>query len=287
MRPKVLAIAGYDQSGGAGVLADIKTLEAHGVYGYAVCTAMTYQNEREIRRVEWVPEADVLEQIDVCFASAGFEWVKIGITASMASAAAIIRHVRRYNPAAKVVLDPVIKASSGVTFWAGAAGAGGGLAWGDAGGGSVRAEAGNGATSGKAWAEAAAWRELVAECFVLTPNWEEVGWLYPGEEAEDRCRELSRTGSAIYLKGGHHPRFPGRDILWSQGEAMVMEADKGAGIVYPKHGSGCVLASALTAGLALGYTLPVAALRAKEYTVAFLTSNKSLLGWHHWNDCIS
>ena len=44
-RPKVLVIAGYDQSGGAGVLADVKTLEAHGVYGYGVCTALTFQNE--------------------------------------------------------------------------------------------------------------------------------------------------------------------------------------------------------------------------------------------------
>jgi hydroxymethylpyrimidine/phosphomethylpyrimidine kinase len=253
LRPKVLVIAGYDQSGGAGLLADIKTLEAHGVYGYGVCTAMTYQNEREIRRVDWMREADVLEQIDVCFASADLEWVKIGITASMGSAAAIIRHVRKHNSAARVVLDPVIKATCGTAFWEGTA----------------------------------AWEELMAECFVLTPNWEEIGLLYPGEDVEQRCRELSRKGSIIYLKGGHNPGFPGRDTLWSQGEPMVMEADKQVGIVYPKHGSGCVLASALTAGLALGYPLPVAALRARQYTAAFLTSNKSLLGWHRWNGCIS
>lgn len=276
-RPRVLVIAGYDQSGGAGVLADIKTLEAHGVYGYAVCTAMTWQNEREIRRLGWLPEADVLEQIDVCFASANFEWVKMGITASMSSAAAIIRHVRRWNPAARIVLDPVIRASSGVTFWAGMAGGGDGLP------GAGLAQRGAGGMR----PEVGAWGALAAECFVLTPNWEEVGWLYPGGDVEDRCRELSLAGSAIFLKGGHNPRFPGRDILWSRGTAIVMEADAAMGAVYPKHGSGCVLASALTAGLALGYTLPVAALRAKQYTAKFLTSNKSLLGWHHWNGGIS
>jgi hydroxymethylpyrimidine/phosphomethylpyrimidine kinase len=250
-RPKVLVIAGYDPSGGAGVLADIKTLEAHGVYGYGVCTAMTYQNEREIKRVDWMPETDVFEQIDICYASAGFEWVKIGITASMGSAAAIIRHVRRHNPAARVVLDPVIKASSGMVFWDGLA----------------------------------AWEEVAALSYLVTPNWEEMGWLYPGEDVEERCRVLSKMGCTIYLKGGHNPRFPGRDTLWCQGEAMVMEPDGGG--VYSKHGSGCVLASALTAGLALGYPLPVAALRAKRYTADFLTSNKSLLGWHCWNGCIS
>ena len=250
-RPRVLVIAGYDPSGGAGVLADIKTLEAHAVYGYGVCTAMTYQNERVIRRVDWLPETDVFEQIDVCFASAGFEWVKIGITSSMESAVAIIRHIRQHNRAVRVVLDPVIKASSGMVFWEGMA----------------------------------TWEELVAECYVLTPNWEEVGRLYPGEDVEERCRELSRGGANIFLKGGHDPLHPGRDRLWSGGEVGVIEAD--GGIVYPKHGSGCVLASALTAGLALGYSLPVAALRAKRYTENFLTSNKSLLGWHRWNGCIS
>ena len=272
-RPRVLVIAGYDQSGGAGVLADVKTLEAHGVYGYGVCTAMTYQNEREIRRVDWLPEAAVFEQIDLCFASADFGWVKMGITASMGSAAAIIRHVRQHNPAVRVVLDPVIKASSGTTFWATPA----------AGAGSGHEERRAGEGSGHV--ERTAWAEVVAECFVLTPNWEEVGWLYPGEDVEARCRELSRGGSHIYLKGGHNPLFPGRDTLWSQGEALVMEA--GESVVYPKHGSGCVLASSLAAGLALGHPLPEAALRAKRYTANFLTSNKSLLGWHCWNGCIS
>lgn len=250
-RPKVLVIAGYDQSGGAGVLADIKTLEAHAVYGYAVCTALTFQNEREITRIEWIPEAAVFEQIDLCFAAARFDWVKMGITASLASAASIIGHVRQHNPAARVVLDPVIRASSGVEFWTGLS----------------------------------AWEEVAAQCFLVTPNWEEIGWLYPGAAPEERCRELSRKGTHIFLKGGHRREEAGRDELWSDGEVEILEA--AGGVVYPKHGSGCVLASSLTANLSLGYTLPVAAARAKRYTAEFLTSNKTLLGWHHWAGCIS
>src|SRR5260370_31333579 len=118
-RPKVLVVAGYDPSGGAGVLADVKTLEAHGVYGYAVCTAMTFQNERVIRRVDWLSEDALFEQVDVCFASTDFDWVKIGITASLTAAGNLIRHLKQHNPAVRVVLDPVIKASSGVVFWEG------------------------------------------------------------------------------------------------------------------------------------------------------------------------
>src|SRR5882762_8435402 len=88
-RPKVLVIAGYDQSGGAGVLADIKTLEAHGVYGYAVCTGLTFQNERLITKVQWCTEKEIFEQIDLCWQSVRFDWVKIGIGRSITMISAV------------------------------------------------------------------------------------------------------------------------------------------------------------------------------------------------------
>src|ERR1700754_3992306 len=138
-RANVLVVAGYDQSAGAGVLSDVKTLEAHGVYGYAVCTGFTFQNEHEIRRVQWFSEREVFEQIDLCYATGGFDWVKIGITPSMEYAGNIIRHLQQHNPTVKVVLDPVIRATSGHTFW----------------------EIGD------------QWEAVARLCFLLTPNWEE------------------------------------------------------------------------------------------------------------------
>jgi hydroxymethylpyrimidine/phosphomethylpyrimidine kinase len=247
-RPSVLVVAGYDQSAGAGVLSDIKTLETHEVYGYAVVTGLTFQNEREIRRVEWLGLEDIFEQIDVCYASAAFDWVKIGITASMKMAGAIIDHLRGYNPGVRIVLDPVIRASSGQAFW-----------------GELTDE----------------WEYVAARCFLITPNWEEIGWLYPGEDIEARCAEMTKEGELhIYLKGGHNREHPGRDYLWSNGEVEVLDAVETGRTITPKHGSGCVLSSALTANLALGYPLPIAAERAKRYIERFLSSNKTLLGWH-------
>ncbi|MBS1604851.1 MAG: hydroxymethylpyrimidine/phosphomethylpyrimidine kinase [Bacteroidetes bacterium] len=259
-RANVLVVAGYDQSAGAGVLSDVKTLEAHGVYGYAVCTGFTFQNERTISRVQWFPDAEVFEQIDLCFASRGFDWVKMGITESMASVARIIGHLRQHNPEIRLVLDPVIKASSGHVFWDGVAG----------------------------------WEAIARQCYLVTPNWEEIGWLYPGEDEMERCRQLTKgMGTSIYLKGGHHPELPGRDYLWTRGELLILDPGElvtggdmvtgqgpgmGGGPVYPKHGSGCVLSSSLTANLALGYSLPEAAFSSKKYINQFLTSNKSLLG---------
>lgn len=262
---RVLTIAGYDQSGGAGVLADIKTLEAHGVYGYAVCTGFTFQNEHEIRRVQWFTEQEVFEQIDLCYAAASFEWVKLGIARSPAMIGAIIAHLRQHRPGVKVVLDPVIRSSSGRDFWEGN-GRGTG--------------AGGGEGAGMSRAGRAVFEEVAASCYLLTPNWEEMRWLYPGEDPVERCQFLSRSGCHLYLKGGHNPQHPGRDHLWSNGEAQVLEPAVKASVIYPKHGSGCVLSSALAANLALGYPLCEAAVRSKRYIEQFLVSHKTLLGWH-------
>jgi len=53
-KPYVLSIAGFDPSGGAGILADIKTFENIGVYGFGVCSALTYQNDTEFIHVDWI-----------------------------------------------------------------------------------------------------------------------------------------------------------------------------------------------------------------------------------------
>lgn len=246
-RPNVLVIAGYDQSGGAGILADIKTLEAHKVYGYAVCTGLTFQNEHTITKVQWYTQKDIFEQIDVCFKSARFDWAKIGIGQSLTSISAILHHLRQYNPGIKIVMDPVIRASSGMDFWEG----------------TNRDE----------------FESIARETYLLTPNWEEIGWLYPGQDVQECCRTLSLSCN-IYLKGGHNPENPGRDYLWSRGAVQVFEPPIDHRPVYPKHGSGCVLASSLTANSALGFPLPLAAAKSKKYIHQFLTSNKTLLGWH-------
>ncbi len=103
---------------------------------------------------------------------------------------------RSYSPTVirwlRVVMDPVIRASSGKEFW-------------------KRLDRDE-------------WEEVAAKCYLVTPNWEEIGWLYPGEDTGLRCADLSsRAACHIYLKGGHNREHPGRDYLWSEGEAEVLE----------------------------------------------------------------
>lgn len=77
-RPYALSIAGFDPSGGAGLLADCKTLESNAVYGLGVCTALTVQNDVAFERVQWVSGADILDQARLLFARFTIEYVKIG-----------------------------------------------------------------------------------------------------------------------------------------------------------------------------------------------------------------
>jgi hydroxymethylpyrimidine/phosphomethylpyrimidine kinase len=240
-----LVLAGYDQSAGAGVLADAKTLEAHGVYGYAVCTGFTFQNERRIHKIQWFSEGDISEQIDMCFQSAHFAWAKIGITRSAGMMQYIIQCLRGQHPGIRIVWDPVLRSGAGTNFWEGI--------------------------------DPAVFEALVLQVYLLTPNWDEMGWLYPGQDPLESARRLS-AHCHVYLKGGHDPVHPGRDYLFSQGECRILEP--AVRTVWPKHGSGCVLSASLAANLSLGYGLPVAAVRSKRYIEQFLVSNTSLLGWH-------
>ena len=83
---------------------------------------------------------------------------------------------------------------------------------------------------------------------------------------------------SIYLKGGHSNKSIATDMLYTQNLALPFSNERLA--KGEKHGSGCVLSSNLTAQLALGYHISVAAEKANLYTYHFLASNETLLGYH-------
>src|SRR4029078_291387 len=81
-RPNVLSIAGFDPSGGAGILSDIKTFEANKTTGLGVCSALTFQNDIEFDSVQWISLADIKKQIGMLNARFKIDWVKIGLIES-------------------------------------------------------------------------------------------------------------------------------------------------------------------------------------------------------------
>ena len=115
-RPFALTIAGFDPSGGAGILADIKTFEQNCVYGLGVATAITYQNDIEFLDLEWVETEKIIKQIEVLLRRFEIKYIKIGLIKNFTVFQSIVEflYVACKNPI--IVFDPILKASAGFVF---------------------------------------------------------------------------------------------------------------------------------------------------------------------------
>jgi hydroxymethylpyrimidine/phosphomethylpyrimidine kinase len=239
----VLSIAGYDPSGGAGLLADIKTFEANKVYGLGVMSANTVQNDCEFISVQWLGVEKIAEQIEILARRFSVQWVKIGLVESAEALEKIVSLCKKTWAGCRIIWDPVLSASAGFRFHPGMSAAG--------------------------------IEHLLREVYLLTPN---------APEAEQLAGDSGNAGALskychVFLKGGHRSERAGYDQLYTADGKHFSFRPRVTGVA-PKHGSGCVLSSALAANLAKGETLHRSCLLAKEYTGKFLKSNESLLGYH-------
>lgn len=115
-RPYVLSVAGFDPSGGAGILADIKTFEANGVHGLGVCTAITFQNDKTFNGLDWLSEEQVISQLDILFDTYPINVIKIGLIRDLKTLLVIIKHIKIRNNSAQIIWDPILNASAGFEF---------------------------------------------------------------------------------------------------------------------------------------------------------------------------
>ena len=236
MKKTALTIAGSDCSGGAGVQADIKTMEANGVYAMSVISVLTAQNTLGVQKLFPVSAECITAQIDSVFADIFPDAVKIGMPGTTELIQIIAERLRHYQ-AKHIVVDPVMLSSSGSTL-----------------------------VDEKA-AEMMK-KELVPLAEVLTPNIPEAEVLtgkkiQTREEMEQAAEQLSREyGTAIVLKGGH-AKTDANDLLYENGKSIWIEGER---MVNPNtHGTGCTFSSAIAAGLAEDWDLETSVRRAKAY----------------------
>ncbi len=229
-----LSIAGSDSSGGAGILADIKTMTMHGVFAMTAITALTAQNTTGVRSIlESTPEF-LGQQLDAVFEDIRPDAVKIGMVSSPALIRVIAEKLAQYR-AEHVVVDPVLVATSGSAL------------------------AADGAP--------ALLRELLFPLAqVVTPNIPEAeafsGMTIRSRADMERAAEAigSACGCAVLCKGGHSVS-DASDVLWENG---VLTWFEGRRIDNPNtHGTGCTLSSAIASNLAKGCDLKTAIERAK------------------------
>ncbi len=243
-RPYILSIAGFDPSGGAGLIADCKTFERLKTQGLSVCTANTIQTDTLFVDCHWTNVEVLKKQISVLLDRFTIDVVKIGIIENWSILNQIINLLLSINPKIKIILDPVLRSSTNYDF-------------------------------NTNFSEVE-FDQILEKIYVLTPNYEEIEQLFPKKDLNKTIAHIT-TKTSLYLKGGHNQQEKGKDYLYTK-EGKIHPINPKLQPIYPKHGSGCILSSAIAANLALGFPLLKSSFRAKQFTEKYLGSSKELLG---------
>jgi len=231
--PVAWTIAGSDSGGGAGIQADLKTMNAFGVHGCSVITAITAQNTQGIHSLETVSETMLRDQLDALKADMPPAAIKTGMLGSSNACRILADFFQSLETC--IVCDPVLKSTSGSDL--------------------LEPEALDILING-----------IFPRVGLLTPNLPEVGKIVGEnfqtlENAAERILELGV--SSVLIKGGHAEGdecrdywTDGKDSLWISSPRIETAAT---------HGTGCILSSSIASAIALGQDIPSAVITAKTF----------------------
>jgi hydroxymethylpyrimidine/phosphomethylpyrimidine kinase len=233
--PRVLAIAGSDSGGGAGIQADLKTMLALGVHGMTVVCAVTAQNSVGVQGYWELPPEAVRAQLDSVLGDIGAQAIKTGMLASAEIVLAVSDRLSAVD--APLVIDPVAVSKHGDSLLS------------------------PGALD-------ALKSDLLPLATVVTPNLLEAELLTGMTITDEKAmlaaaRQIASRGPRwVLVKGGHLPGNP-VDLLFGDGQVIRFPGHRIAS--RHTHGTGCTLASAIASHLALGADVPTAVEAAKAY----------------------
>lgn len=258
-KKNVLTIAGSDSSGGAGIQADIKTFEALNVYSSSIITSVTAQNTLGVQKIFDLPDDMISSQLDSVFADIHFSAVKIGMLKKQSYIDIVSRKLRDNSPII-IVLDPVMIS-----------------------------------TSGQRLLDENAIKSMTEKLFpladLITPNIPEASALLEKDhtsielDLKEACEQLINKFSlkAVLLKGGHLSGGICEDTLAFKDSFNKIQY---CAFKYTKipsmntHGTGCTLASAITAFMAQGFPIDIAVKNAGKYLQDTLVSTDLLKVGH-------
>ncbi len=238
----VLTIAGSDPSGGAGIEADLRVFAQMGVHGRTAITALTVQSLAGGLSVHPTSASVLSEILHSHDHDPSSDAIKIGMIGTLANLEVVCNFLQ-CHPQIPVVLDPVLRATSGLELLESAA-------------------------------ISALMERLWPRALVVTPNLDETGILLGHRpttiaEMESAARELQRGNQVVVVKGGHLVGDP-VDVIWDGRKMQHLSSPR---IDTPHlRGTGCRLSSAVAAGIALKNDLMVAISNAKFVVTHFLQS---------------
>ena len=247
--PVALTIAGSDSGGGAGIQADLRTFAFHRVHGTSALTCITAQNTCGVTRVDALPPEAVVAQVEAVVGDIGVQSLKTGMLLNGAIMAAVAATLAALT--VPRVIDPVMVSRTGAQLIDDDAIA------------TLRAA-------------------LLPLATVLTPNRYEAQILagFEIQTLADMARAAQTIQAlgpqAVLVKGGGMDAdLRGVDV-WFDGQGEPMPLRTATVDTPDTHGTGCTLAAAIAANLALGQSPLAATQQAKDYVTAALNHSLRL-----------
>ncbi len=237
--PVALTIAGSDNSGGAGIQADLKTMTRLGVYGCSAVTCVVAEHPGKVLNITPVSAARVLDQIQLTAEAFPIAAMKTGMLYSRSIITVVADWMEATKAAPALVIDPVMVATSGGLLL-------------------------------KSNAIKALKERLIPHATCVTPNLDEASVLLDRPlkslpAVEQACRDAFAQWQVPFLiKGGHLAGKEAVDVLYDGKRITYLSSER-----IPRihtHGTGCTFSAAITSGLAQGMPLIPAAKAAKKYT---------------------
>jgi len=248
MNSKVLSIAGFDGSGGAGIQADLKTFSAFSCYGMTVLTALPIQNTLGVKTCYELPLQAIEDQLYAIFTDIVPDTIKIGMLFNASIIELVANFLKQQAKGIPIVLDPVMYAKSGDALLLPQA-----LE-------SLRTQ-------------------LIPLATLITPNLPEATALTglsvnQPEEMEIVMQQLLVLGpKAVLLKGGHLQGNQSVDLYEDQqGTKQWLDAPRI--MTRNTHGTGCTLSAAIAACLSRKMSLLESCKMAKRYLTCALQAAK-------------
>jgi hydroxymethylpyrimidine/phosphomethylpyrimidine kinase len=230
-----LSIAGFDPSGGAGIVADMKVFHYLGTYGLSIATALTAQNTVAVESVQAVGGQFLKKQLNALLRDFRPDSTKIGMVCDEENIGAISAALVRYS-LGNIVLDPVLISSSGKRL-------------------------------AKKNVPELLIKKILPLCTVITPNIQEASVLSgisinSVKDMEKAAVVLKKAGPHTVIITGGHLRGIALDTVFSGDKFHYLKARKRTG---EYHGTGCMFSAAIAAFLAQGCHSVEAAKKAKEF----------------------
>ncbi len=246
---RVLAVAGSDSGGGAGIQADLKTFQAFNVFAMTAITSVTAQNTTGVKSIFDLDPGIIRDQMEAVIQDIGVDAVKVGMLSSTPIIEEVINCIRKHK-LSTIVVDPVMVSKTGANLL-------------------------------KPDAQKTLLR-LLPLALLVTPN------IYEAEKicgisikdiksAEKAARMLNRLGTGnILIKGGHLPGEEAVDVLYDGNSYQYFSSTREK--TENTHGTGCTYSSAITASLAKGLGIKEAVTIAKNYITRAIQDSPTNLG---------